>query len=137
MVDKSGATRGIGGKNQAELRFSSKCRLHAPDEFSAVLSSRRVLRGNIFSLHYRPAAGTAETRLGLIIAKKLAQRAVMRNLLKRIAREAFRQARPRLPAFDLVLRLARMPTGQAGLREREFRHLLRAEVDRLLAGLPR
>lgn len=55
-------------------------------------------------LHYRPnELGTA--RLGVVVAKKLAKRANVRNLVKRIVREQFRKRRAALPACDLVIRL--------------------------------
>ena len=64
-----------------------------------------MLRGTHFALHYCPnEAGGA--RLGLVVAKKLAKRAVQRNLVKRIARDVFRHARATLPPYDLVLRLS-------------------------------
>jgi ribonuclease P protein component len=44
-------------------------------------------------------------RLGLIIAKRFAAKAVVRNAIKRVIREAFRQKRGDLPARDLVFRL--------------------------------
>lgn len=63
------------------------------------------MRGRYFALHYCPGqAGTA--RLGLVMAKKLAKRAVQRNLLKRIGRDVFRHVRASLPPYDLVLRLS-------------------------------
>lgn len=78
-------------------------------------------------MHYRSNEGDG-ARLGLVIAKKLARRAVLRNLLKRLGREAFRQTRADLPPFDLVLRLAK-PVVKA---ERVTRQVLRAEIDALL-----
>jgi ribonuclease P protein component len=45
----------------------------------------------------------------VVVAKKLVKRAVGRNLIKRIAREQFRQKRGQLPACDLILRLASKP----------------------------
>ena len=98
-----------------------------------MLSARRVLRGSHFDLHFGPS-GEAGARLGLIVAKKLAVRAVQRNLLKRLAREAFRQMRSELSANDLVLRLARPP----GLRmDTQARRLWRADIEQLLARTPR
>ncbi|MBS0355515.1 MAG: ribonuclease P protein component [Proteobacteria bacterium] len=80
-------------------------RLHKTDEFSSVFAFRRVLRGKYFALHYCPnEVGSA--RLGLVVAKKLAKRAVLRNLVKRIGRDVFRHARASLPDYDLVLRLS-------------------------------
>lgn len=55
-------------------------------------------------LSYRPNAGTS-ARLGLVVAKKLAKRAVERNRVKRQARELFRQLRTGLPPVDVVVRL--------------------------------
>lgn len=107
-------------------------RLRAAGEFGAVFAERRVLRGSIFALHYRPNGG-ASARLGLVIAKKLARRAVWRNSIKRIGREAFRLARSGLPATDLLLRLAK-PVAAV---DAPSRRLWRNEIDALLAKLPR
>lgn len=58
----------------------------------------------------------------------MAKRAVARNLLKRLAREAFRAMHESLPALDLVLRVT-APLEDVGRRE------LRAEIDSLLRRL--
>lgn len=92
------------------------------------------MRGTYFDLHFRregTGGASSGARLGLVIAKKFARRAVLRNLLKRIGREAFRHARPGLPSRDLVLRLAR-PLPQA---DRAARRAWRVEIDGLLARL--
>ncbi len=62
------------------------------------------MRGRFYMLHYRPN-GLDTARLGVVVAKKLAKRANVRNLVKRIARETFRRHREALPAMDLVVRL--------------------------------
>lgn len=126
----SDSPRPLPGLTGLRLSFESGDRLHKAAEFSAVFSHRRVLRGERFDLHYRPNEGTG-ARLGLVIAKKLARRAVLRNLLKRVGREAFRQVRAGLPAFDLVLRLAK-PVASAG---RATRQMARTEIDALLRRL--
>ncbi|TDN45057.1 ribonuclease P protein component [Azoarcus indigens] len=88
----------------ADERFRSAYRLHKTDEFSSVFAFRRALRGKYYMLHYRPNdLGTA--RLAVVVAKKLAKRANVRNLVKRIAREIFRRERVNLPAADLIARL--------------------------------
>lgn len=56
------------------------------------------------------------------------RRAVDRNLVKRLAREAFRTMRGELPAYDLVLRLS---SGLVGLEK----PALRVEIDDLLRRL--
>jgi len=66
-------------------------------------------------------------RLGLAISRKAARRAVDRNRLKRIAREAFRHAPP-APAIDLVV------FAKPGAA-REDRHTLRNSLDRHLVAL--
>ncbi|GHC29081.1 ribonuclease P protein component [Aidingimonas halophila] len=42
-------------------------------------------------------------RLGLVISKKSARRAVDRNRVKRVTRESFRLRQHRLPAVDIVI----------------------------------
>lgn len=126
--------KGGGGRiDLVDFSFGGGCRLRQADEFSSVFAARRVLRGRYFDLHYL-SGNAATARLGLIIAKRLARRAVQRNLLKRIAREAFRHARPALPNYDLVLRLTKSP---GSLLDSEARLSWRADIERLLARLPR
>lgn len=120
-----------------DFSFSDTRRLRAAAEFSQVFAARRVLRGDFFNLHYlavRPAALPVGVgaRMGLVVAKKLARRAVQRNLLKRLAREAFRHAHAGLPPYDLVLRLSGPVTGST---KAEARHAWRADIDRLLGRL--
>jgi len=123
----------------ASLGFHWEHRLHAPGEFSVVFAARRVLRGKCFDLHYadRPVSDVSSStvssaRLGLVVAKKLARFAVQRNLLKRLARETFRHARHGLPAYDLVLRLARSP---GDTLKAEVRKALRNDMEQLLVKL--
>ena len=68
----------------------------------------------------RPAA-----RLGLIVSRKAAPRAVDRNRCKRLAREAFRAVRTRLPAVDIVFQQ------KNDLRKMD-NAVIRAELNRLL-----
>jgi ribonuclease P protein component len=109
--------------------------LHAPAEYAAVFGQRQVRRTGSFHLHFRAGVGNGP-RLGLVIPKKHARSAVLRNLLKRIAREAFRKARAQLPSVDLVLRLAKPVLDRAdcdGSRRRAWR----MEIDLLLTQLPK
>ncbi len=92
-----------------EVSFPPTARLHRPAEFGAALKGRRLARGALFILTKATAApdstDDAQARLGLIIAKRFAPRAVTRNAPKRVVRESFRHRRMQLPAADYVIRL--------------------------------
>ena len=115
-----------------DFGFDAGLRLREAGEFGAVFAHRRVLRGALFDLHYRPNGG-ATARIGLVIAKKLARRAVWRNAIKRVGRESFRLARSGLPAMDLLLRLAKPVSADNA----EARAVWRNDIAALMAKLPR
>jgi ribonuclease P protein component len=85
-------------------RFCSAYRLRKTDEYSSVFAFRRAYKGRFLTMHYRPSEATT-ARLGVVVAKRLAKRANLRNLVKRIVREQFRRRRAALAPFDLVVRL--------------------------------
>jgi ribonuclease P protein component len=130
-----------GNPGDKELRpFRPSNRLHVPREFAAVMASPLRLRGGCFELRYRrnedASAQIAVARLGLVIPKRLARRAVLRNQIKRLAREAFRQVLPGLPSVDMIIRLTRPPLSAKERVNQALRQLWRRDIDRLLAGLP-
>jgi ribonuclease P protein component len=114
--------------------FPRHYRLLQADAYADVFAFRRALRGAHFLLHYgacRPPGSGASARLGLVMGKKFMRRAVGRNCLKRLAREAFRHARAQLPACDLVLRLfVKMQKP-----DRPMRRALTLEIRQLLAKI--
>jgi ribonuclease P protein component len=114
--------------------FPPSARLRLPREFATVLASRQRLRCGCFELRHSPSEG-AGARLGLVLPKRLARRAVLRNLLKRLARESFRDASSGLPAVDVVLRLVRPPLLPPARTDRRQRAIWRRDIDKLLAGL--
>ena len=105
------------------------------------MASPLRLRGGCFELRYRRDIRTegqiGSARLGLVIPKRLARRAVLRNQIKRLAREAFRQALPGLPVVDMVLRLTKPPLVALARVDSQLRHAWRRDIDGLLAGLSR
>ena len=84
-------------------------------------------------------------RLGLTVPKRMARRAIDRNLCKRVARAALQAARPALDAccaarqqrVDLIVRLKSPLPPVADYARTRWRTELRAEADALLGALLR
>jgi len=98
------------GSPDADQCLRDAYRLRKTDEYSSVFAFRRAIKGQYLIVHYRPNDLTT-ARMGVVVAKKLARRAVQRNLVKRIVREGFRRQRAELPCLDLVVRLNRSIVG--------------------------
>jgi ribonuclease P protein component len=76
-----------------------------------VLKTGRLARSPRLHLYRLPnAVGCA--RLALIVPKRLAASAVLRNRIRRLVREAFRLAQARIGAQDCVVRLVGAPGKQ-------------------------
>jgi ribonuclease P protein component len=52
-------------------------------------------------------AAQSPGRVGYVIGRKMMRRAVDRNRLRRMLRETVRAVRPRIEAFDIILRVKR------------------------------
>lgn len=89
--------------------FPATTRLTRPSEFVSALKGRRIARGALFVVNTPRTRSISEAgssaRLGLIIPKRFASRAVTRNTIKRVIRESFRHLRHQLPARDYIFRL--------------------------------
>ena len=123
----------VGETASLRATFPAAARLHRPSEYALALRGKHLARGALFVVT-TPRKGAVEVpvpcaRLGLIIAKRFAAKAVTRNTIKRIIREAFRNRRHALPTRDLVFRLhAKVgPVSLAALKKQ-----VREEVDMLL-----
>jgi ribonuclease P protein component len=116
--------------------FGPQHRLLAAKDYSEVFATRRVLRGVMFALHYRSNA-LSHPRLGLVIPKKQARAAVLRNAVKRQTRELFRRRRDNLPAFDLILRLAQPLDRPKRVIDNQAKANWRAEINALFDQLCR
>lgn len=124
----------IASASEPRALFNGDRRLHKPREFEAVLSARRVLRGDSFDLHFLEGENQHPARLGLIVPKRMAQAATLRNAIKRQGREAFRLSVARGVACDIVLRLKRPVSGLQIERRQQLR-LWRGEMEALLDRL--
>jgi len=82
-------------------------------------------------LYTRPSE-LPHARLGVVVAKRFAPRAVTRNTIKRLTRELFRQTS--LPALDCLVRLARPVNSKDGpATSATLKAALRVELSRLFA----
>lgn len=83
----------------------------ASDTLVVDVATPELLAVRVESFAEIPASDTGdapqEGRIGIVVGKKHAPRAVTRNLIKRQAREMFRQRRADLAGWDFVLRLTR------------------------------
>lgn len=84
--------------------FPGRYKLKKTDEFSSVFSFRRRIYGECLVLHHQPN-GLETPRLGIVVGKKVARRAVARNYMRRVLREWFRLNREQIGALDLVIRV--------------------------------
>ena len=110
------------------LGFHQRHRLCTRD-FVAVLRGGKLLRGNGMSVLLGDSV-SGEARLGLIVPKRILQRAVDRNRVKRVLREWFRHSRTRLAGRDCVIRLT--PARTKGPAVKADGVSLLAELERIV-----
>ena len=121
-----------GSTGEGSHDFARARRIIKTDEFSSVFRLRPTQKSAHFVLYTRPNQ-LPNARLGIVVAKRFAPRAVTRNTIKRVARELFRMTA--LPAIDCVVRLSRpvnskdQPATTAKLKAE-----LRQELTRLFAS---
>lgn len=94
-----------------DLSFPRAARLTAAAEFEAALATRPIRARLLWLYRVTPVGSSASSapprpRLGLMVSKKLARTAVLRNAIKRRLREQFRLRQPSLPPRWYVARLA-------------------------------
>jgi ribonuclease P protein component len=109
------------------LRGSRRFRLTGVGAFETVFRDGRWREGDLLQLIAAPA-GTPPGRVGFVVGRKAFPRAVDRNRVRRLLREAVRRARPGIEAFDMILRATR------GCPRQDTRRFA-VEADRLLAAL--
>lgn len=82
-------------------RFPRSARVRSRAEYAVVFDNSRRCSDPLMSLHWHPHDGPA--RLGMAVSRKVDKRAVGRNRIKRILREAFRHLPPTLAGGDFVV----------------------------------
>lgn len=112
--------------------FGRHRRIVKTDEFSSVFRLRPAFRTEHFALYQRTNS-LGHARLGVVVAKRLAQRSVTRNMIKRITREIFRQSA--LPGVDCIIRLT-SPVAVRGqsASSSSYKAALASELRRLLSS---
>lgn len=123
--------------------FERTRRIVKTDEFSSVFRFRPVFKTDHLVLYARPNS-LSHARLGVVVAKRLASRAVTRNAVKRAVREGFRQSEfLRHRGLDCVVRLSKSlgnknaPASTAAMRatlcnEVTSLFAIRSELDKIL-----
>ena len=90
---------------QKRFSFPKKKRLVSNRQFKAVIARGRRLGNGLLTL-YMAQNDCSYPRLGVSVSKSCGN-AVVRNRLKRLLREAFRQSQDRIPAgFDYLIMIS-------------------------------
>jgi len=110
---------------KTQYRFTKASRLLSPKDFQNVFANAEKFANRHWTLIVRPNQ-KSQARLGLAISKKQLQRAVWRNRIKRLAREAFRLHKNDLNGYDIVV-LGRKGTQDVDNKtlQSSFLHLVR------------
>ncbi|MGH8672033.1 MAG: ribonuclease P protein component [Burkholderiales bacterium] len=100
-------------------------RLRSTAQFTGVFAHR--LQSTRFLVLVRGNSSARLSRLGIVVSRRSAPRAVDRSRLKRLVREEFRGLRQALGSIDLVVRLR---TGVPPSAQREARGELKTLLQR-------
>lgn len=84
--------------------FGKELRLRKADEFSSVFLFRKAKFGLYFKVHYKRNE-LPNSRLGIVVSKKVHKRANKRNYMKRSIRELFRNTHRQWLNYDIVVRV--------------------------------
>lgn len=87
-------------------KFSYSKRIHSSDEFERILKSKATTNKWIALHASKNEAGL--DRIGIIVSKRVAAKAVTRNRIKRVIREVFRlSASESFNSIDIIVRVKR------------------------------
>lgn len=109
------------------FRFPKSARMKAGGPYERLFKVRQVVSDDLISIHVI-ANRLDHHRLGLGVAKKMFRKAVQRNRIKRLIREAFRLERPDFrQGLDIVVRPKVKELNLTALRESLKRLVPKAE----------
>lgn len=92
----------IGRGGDRIQRFPRTARLLTAADYARVFAEPHRIGDGHFTLLCRENGSTG-ARLGLAVSRKCSRKAVVRNRIKRLARESFRQEWAKLPPVDVVV----------------------------------
>ncbi|MBW5803036.1 ribonuclease P protein component [Coxiella endosymbiont of Ornithodoros amblus] len=98
-----------------EKSFSASWRIRTTDEFRCIYATRQRIIGRYYFLYYRENE-IKHSRLGVVTSKCNVRKAVWRNRVRRVVKEAFRTRKKKLPAFDIVV-VAKASSVEVGNKE--------------------
>jgi len=119
----------IATADTVDQTFPRTARLLTGGDYSQVFKQNKRYADRYWTILVKQN-DSGSSRLGLAIAKKRAKRAVDRNKIKRVAREAFRHQRNSLSGLELVV-MNRDAATKASTQD------LRESIDRLLSKMTR
>jgi ribonuclease P protein component len=132
LADRVDSCINSGSTGEGSHDFARARRIVKTDEFSSVFRLRPSQKSAHFVLYTR-LNQLPHARLGVVVAKRFAPRAVTRNTIKRVTRELFRQTG--LPPIDCLVRLAKPVNSKDGpATTAKLKAALRVELARLFAA---
>ena len=111
-------------KNNA---YRHQDRLQNASQYSRVFDQATKSSSEFFTILSRENT-IGQPRLGVVVAKRHAKRAVDRNIIKRIIRESFRLTKKSLPSCDYVVILKRPIKA---IKKTKFKQSLKLQMETL------
>lgn len=112
------------------MNFTREQKLVDQAQFDAVFNKAKKVSHRYMLALYR-ANQVNFARLGVIVSKRVAKKAVSRNRIKRTVRESFRANKSRLTGIDVIV-LLRQINGE--INKTELREVIDQLWEKLIAG---
>lgn len=96
--------------------FKKNARLSRSKDFQWIFKKGTFLRNELCRIYACPNAQT-QSRLGVIVAKKVIPKATHRHQWKRVVRETFRMHPKALSGYDIIVMIKKPPYSNQHLRQ--------------------